>query len=140
MPSCFCVTCSSLNLSHSSHTRKLALICLLTGRLMTEMSLKLLYLVQLNPTDEETISRGKRGSDPCEALQLLSPSAERSSEKRFYTHAGMALCDSCGRAPEDQVFPASVAACLMDCCLFDGLHLCCVSAIGVYVGVHRRHV
>ena len=41
----------------------------------------------------------------------------------------MALCDSRWRAPEDQVFPASVAACLMDC-------IC----VGVYMGVHRRHV
>jgi hypothetical protein len=48
----------------------LALICLLAGSLMAEVSLKLLYLVQLNSSDEVAISRGERGSDPCEALQL----------------------------------------------------------------------
>jgi hypothetical protein len=90
---------------------------------MAEMSLKLLYLVQLNSSDEETVSCGKRGSDPCEALQPLSPYAERSSEKRFSPHGGMALYDSRGRAPEDQVFPASVAACLIDCICFVCLKL-----------------
>jgi hypothetical protein len=95
---------------------------------MAEMSLKLLYLMQLNSSDEETISRGKRGSDPCEALQLLSPSAERSSEERSSAHGGMALCDSGERAPEDQVLTASVTACLMDCICVVCLRLACMGA------------
>jgi hypothetical protein len=40
----------------------------------------------------------------------------------------MALCDSRGRAPEDQVLPASVAACLMDCICFVCLQLACMWA------------
>jgi hypothetical protein len=55
-----------------------------------------MYLVHLDSADKQTISRGKRGCNPCKALLLFSPSAERGSEKRLATHAGMALRDSRG--------------------------------------------
>ena len=111
----------------SSSSRKLALlalICLLAGRLMAEMSLNSLYSVHLDSSDEGTHSRGKRGRDPAGP-----PSVRREKQReRYFTHAGMVLCDSRRRAPEDQVFPASVTACLMDCICVVCLQLACMWA------------
>lgn len=47
------------------------------------------YFVHLDSAGRRTISRVNRGRDPCKTLLLLSPSAERGSEKGFTTHEGM---------------------------------------------------
>ena len=66
-----------------------------------------IYLVNLDSADKQIITCGKRGGDPCKILLFLSPSAERGSEQRFVTHAGVALRDSRGRESEQRVFPSS---------------------------------
>jgi hypothetical protein len=62
---------------------------------MAEMSLKLLYLVQLNSSDKETISRGKRGSDPCEALQRQQREAARKDFSRMQVWHSAILAGEC---------------------------------------------
>ena len=89
--------------------------------------------MHLDSPDKQAISRLNSGFDPCKTLLLLGPSAERGSEQIFVTHVGVVLHDSRGLDPEIPVLPAP------GCRLFDGLHLCRVYAIGVYVSVRRRH-
>jgi hypothetical protein len=62
----------------------------------------------MNSSDEENISRGKRGSDPCEALQRPQREAARKDFSRMQVWRSAILV-------ENQVFPDSVAACLMGC-------------------------
>ena len=69
----------------SSSSRKLALlalICLLAGRLMAEMSFNSLYSVHLDSSDEGTHSRGKRGRDPA-----APPSVRREKQREKIFHA-----------------------------------------------------
>ena len=65
-------------------------------------------------------------------LLLFIPSAETGSEKRFAMHAGVALRDLCGQGPREACFPPGpVAGCW--------IYFTCVTVMGMYLGVRRRH-
>ena len=83
--------------------------------------------MHLDSAVKQAIYCGKKGFDPQSVCRECQGAKDLS---HMQVWRSVILLDE---SQKNESFPASV------CCLFDGLHLGCVSVMGVYVGVRRRH-